>query len=86
MSLVTHHSSPNELIQFIADPRGAAHDFRYALDSSKITRELDWKPEVDFEEGLARTIEWYLENQEWVESVITGEYQEYYEKVYGSKD
>jgi len=72
-------------IQFIKDPRGAAHDFRYALDSSKITKDLGWKPQVDFEEGLKRTIEWYLENQEWAENVITGEYQEYYEKVYGSE-
>jgi len=81
-SLITHHSSLNELIEFISDPRGAAHDFRYALDSSKIKEELGWEPQHDFTEGLERTVEWYLENQEWVENVITGEYQEYYEKVY----
>ena len=70
-------------IQFIKDPRGAAHDFRYALDCSKIEEKLGWKPKRDFEEGLEETIEWYLENQDWVEDVITGGYQEYYEKVYG---
>jgi len=77
----TQDLRPN--IQFIKDPRGAAHDFRYALDCSKIEEELGWEPTRDFEKGLEETIEWYLENQDWVESVITGEYQEYYEKVYG---
>jgi len=70
-------------IQHINDPRGAAHDFRYALDCSKIQSELGWKPKRDFEKGLKQTIEWYLENQDWVENVITGEYQEYYREVYG---
>ncbi len=74
-----------ELITFIKDPRGAAHDFRYALDCSKLQSELDWKPSVDLEEGLERTVDWYLGNQQWVESVITGEYQEYYQKVYGGR-
>jgi dTDP-glucose 4,6-dehydratase len=82
-SPITHHSSLDKLIEFIDDPRGAAHDFRYALDSSKIRMELGWNPKVNFEEGLRRTVEWYLENRDWVESVITGEYQEYYEEVYG---
>ena len=82
-SPITDHSSLNKLIEFIADPRGAAHDFRYALDSSKIKRELGWEAERDFEEGLERTIEWYLDNQDWVENVITGEYQEYYRRIYG---
>jgi len=71
------------LIRHIPDPRGAAHDFRYALDCCKIKEELGWKPQMDFEEGLRRTVEWYLKNQDWVEGVITGEYQEYYERVYG---
>jgi dTDP-glucose 4,6-dehydratase len=73
------------LIKHIADPRGSAHDFRYALDCSKIKGELGWEPLADFEEGLRRTVEWYLENQEWVEGVITGEYQEYYQRLYGTK-
>lgn len=78
----THHELRTQ-IKLIADPRGAAHDFRYSLDCSKIKEDLGWKLKVDFEKGLEQTIEWYLENQGWVESVITGEYQEYYEKVYG---
>jgi|Deesub1362B_J571_1020462.scaffolds.fasta_scaffold00138_8 dTDP-glucose 4,6-dehydratase len=76
----TQHLEPE--IKFIEDPRGAAHDFRYALDCAKIREELGWEPEVNFEEGLRRTVEWYLENKEWVESVITGEYKEYYQKMY----
>jgi len=80
----TKHQELRTKIRQISDPRGAAHDFRYALDCSKIRREFGWEPEHDFEEWLERTVEWYLENQEWVESVITGEYQTYYEKVYGS--
>ena len=70
-------------IRYIPDPRGAAHDFRYALDSCKIKEELGWEPRVNFEEGLEKTVEWYLENRDWVENVITGEYQEYYGMVYG---
>jgi dTDP-glucose 4,6-dehydratase len=73
------------LIKHIVDPRGPAHDFRYALDCSKIKEELGWEPLADFEEGLRRTVEWYLENQEWVEGVITGEYQEYYQRLYGTR-
>jgi len=74
-----------ELITFIKDPRGAAHDFRYALDCSKIKGELGWEPRMNFEEGLRRTVEWYLANQVWVESVITGDYRAYYERVYGDR-
>jgi len=73
------------LITFIPDPRGAAHDFRYALDCTKIQTELGWMPNTDFEEGLKATVVWYIHNQEWVESVITGEYQTYYQRVYGRK-
>ncbi len=82
-SLIPNPESFNPQIQFIPDPRGAAHDFRYALDCSKIKEELGWEPERDFGKGLEQTVEWYLENQDWVEGVITGEYQEYYQKVYG---
>ena len=70
-------------IEFIKDPRGAAHDFRYALDSSKLARSLGWEPTVDFERGLKLTVEWYVENQRWIDSVVSGEYQQYYEAVYG---
>jgi len=83
--LIPNPESFNPNIQFIEDPRGAAHDFRYALDCTKIKEELGWEPQVNFEEGLRRTVEWYLEHQDWVEGVITGEYQEYYQKIYGSR-
>jgi dTDP-glucose 4,6-dehydratase len=73
------------LITHIRDPRGEAHDFRYSLDCSRIKEELGWKPLTEFEEGLGRTVEWYLENREWVEGVITGEYLEYYKRVYGTR-
>ena len=83
--LIPNPESFNPNIQFIEDPRGAAHDFRYALDCSKTKKELGWEPQVNFKEGLRRTVEWYLEHQDWVEGVITGEYREYYQKIYGSK-
>jgi len=69
-----------QLITYIKDRPG--HDRRYAIDAGKISRELGWKPSVTFEEGLAATIDWYLENHEWLKHVTTGEYQEYYEKQY----
>jgi len=83
--LILNPESFNPRIQFIADPRGAAHDFRYALDCSKIRGELGWEPTHDFTKGLEQVVEWYVENQDWVEKVITGEYRDYYEKIYGSR-
>jgi len=80
----TKHQELRTKIRQISDPRGAAHDFRYALDSSKIKKELGWESQMDFKAGLERTVDWYLENQHWVEGVITGEYQEYYQRVYGT--
>jgi dTDP-glucose 4,6-dehydratase len=70
-------------IQFIKDPRGAAHDFRYALDSSKVRTELGWSPERSFRDGLAETVAWYVGHRAWTEDVVTGAYLEYYERVYG---
>lgn len=78
-------NKPESLIEFIKDPRGKAHDFRYGLDSSKVQTELNWRPRYDLEEGLNKTIEWYLAHQAWLERVITGEYLDYYRKVYGKK-
>jgi len=70
-----------KLITYVKDRPG--HDRRYAIDASKISRELGWKPSVTFEEGLSLTIDWYLQNTEWLKHVTSGEYQGYYEKQYG---
>jgi dTDP-glucose 4,6-dehydratase len=72
---------PVSLIRYVKDRPG--HDRRYAIDSSKAERELGWKPEVPFEEGLRETVRWYRENAEWVANIRTGEYLKYYEKQYG---
>ncbi|MCL9809129.1 dTDP-glucose 4,6-dehydratase [Flavobacterium luminosum] len=69
-----------KLITFVKDRPG--HDLRYAIDASKINRELGWKPSVTFEEGLEQTIDWYLANTEWLNHVTSGEYTKYYEKQY----
>lgn len=68
------------LITFVKDRAG--HDLRYAIDSSKIRHELGWKPSVNFKEGLELTVDWYLSNPEWLEHVLTGEYEQYYKKQY----
>ena len=70
-----------KLITFVKDRAG--HDRRYAIDATKINRELGWKPTVTFEEGLSKTIDWYLENEAWLSNVTSGAYKEYYEKMYG---
>lgn len=69
-----------QLITFVKDRPG--HDLRYAIDASKIKEELGWKPSVTFEKGLAKTIKWYMENQDWLNNVTSGDYQKYYEKQY----
>lgn len=69
-------------IEYITDPRGKAHDFRYALDCPKIKKTLDWNPTLQFEKGLKITVDWYIDNRDWVKKVITGEYQEYYKQIY----
>lgn len=74
---------PESLIKFVKDRPG--HDRRYAMDISKIKRELGWSPQCSFEEGLERTIKWYLDNRSWWEEVRSGEYQEYYRKWYGER-
>lgn len=70
-----------QLIEFVKDRAG--HDHRYAIDASKIERELSWRPSVTFEEGLSQTIDWYLTHADWLDSVTSGAYQDYYEKQYG---
>ncbi len=72
-----------QLITFVKDRAG--HDFRYAIDASKIRHDLGWAPSTAFPEGLQKTINWYLENQRWVDHVISGEYQKYYEAQYVSR-
>ncbi|HTX19820.1 MAG TPA: dTDP-glucose 4,6-dehydratase [Bacteroidota bacterium] len=74
---------PQSLITFIKDRPG--HDRRYAIDATKLTRELQWKPERRFEEALPETIGWYLEHREWWERILSGEYQRYYERQYSER-
>lgn len=69
-----------ELIKFVEDRKG--HDRRYAIDPTKIKNELGWVPETNFKDGIRKTINWYLENRKWWETIISGEYQEYYKKMY----
>ncbi|MCD7963867.1 MAG: dTDP-glucose 4,6-dehydratase [Rikenellaceae bacterium] len=68
------------LITYVTDRAG--HDLRYAIDSSKLKNELGWEPSLQFEEGIAKTVKWYLENQEWLDNVTSGDYEKYYEKMY----
>jgi len=69
-----------KLVTYVKDRAG--HDLRYAIDSSKLQKDLGWKPSVTFEAGLAKTIDWYLENQQWLDNVTSGDYQKYYENQY----
>ncbi len=71
------------LITYVTDRAG--HDLRYAIDSTKLQRELGWEPSLQFEEGIEKTVRWYLDNQEWLDQVTSGEYQNYYRKMYGTK-
>jgi len=71
------------LITYVQDRLG--HDMRYAIDPSKIARDLGWYPETDFETGIRKTVKWYLDNQEWINEVISGDYQKYYEEMYRGK-
>ena len=84
IKLILNELSRSEsLIEFVKDRLG--HDRRYAIDSSKIQSELGWKPKYTFETGIKETIQWYLDNQNWINQVKSGQYQKYYEKVYGDK-
>ena len=68
------------LITYVTDRAG--HDLRYAIDSTKLQRELGWEPSLQFEEGIERTVKWYLENQEWMDNITSGDYEKYYEEMY----
>ena len=71
------------LITFVTDRAG--HDMRYAIDASRIESELGWQPSIQFEDGLKETVRWYLDNAEWMDSVTSGNYQQYYETMYGNR-
>lgn len=74
---------PESLITFVEDRKG--HDLRYAIDPSKIHGELGWLPETKFDDGIRQTIDWYLNNESWWKNIISGDYMEYYEKMYGNR-
>jgi dTDP-glucose 4,6-dehydratase len=71
----------DRLITYVKDRAG--HDLRYAIDSSKLKNELGWEPSLQFEEGIKKTVNWYLKNQEWMNNVTSGDYKDYYKKMYG---
>jgi dTDP-glucose 4,6-dehydratase len=73
----------DHLITFVTDRAG--HDLRYAIDSSKLKNELGWEPSLQFEEGIEKTVRWYLDNQEWMDKVTSGDYQRYYDEMYANR-
>lgn len=78
-----NNGESEQLISYVTDRAG--HDFRYAIDSSKLMNELGWEPSVTFEQGLEKTIDWYLSNNEWLQKITSGEYLQYYEKQYTNR-
>jgi dTDP-glucose 4,6-dehydratase len=74
---------PASLMRHVTDRPG--HDRRYAIDATKLIDQLDWRPSVSFEQGLAKTIDWYLQNKQWLTNVVSGDYQKYYERMYGNR-
>jgi dTDP-glucose 4,6-dehydratase len=72
-----------KLITYVKDRQG--HDLRYAIDATKLNRELGWEPSLQFEEGLEKTVDWYLNNQQWVDNVVSGSYQQYYQEQYNRR-
>jgi len=82
-TIISALGKSEDLIQYVTDRPG--HDMRYAIDPTKIKNELGWEPETLFDEGIKKTINWYLENKQWWENIISGEYQNYYEKMYSGR-
>lgn len=82
-SILHELNKPESLIAYVTDRPG--HDLRYAIDPGKINKELGWLPQTGFEEGIAKTVKWYLENHAWWEGILAGEYQLYYERMYGNR-
>ena len=76
-------NKPESLIKYVEDRKG--HDLRYAIDPTKLEKELGWKPKYNFDTGIQQTIQWYLENKEWWENILSGEYQNYFKKMYEEK-
>ena len=76
-------NKPESLIRYVKDRPG--HDMRYAIDPTKLENELGWKPEYNFDTGIRQTIEWYLNNKEWWQNIISGEYTKYFDKMYGER-
>ena len=72
-----------KLITYVTDRAG--HDFRYAIDASKLENEMGWSPSVAFDQGFEKTIDWYLENNEWLDNVTSGNYQAYYQNMYTNR-
>jgi dTDP-glucose 4,6-dehydratase len=72
-----------DLITYVTDRAG--HDLRYAIDSTKLQKELGWEPSLQFEEGIEKTVKWYLDNQGWLDNVTSGDYQKYYEQMYKNR-
>jgi dTDP-glucose 4,6-dehydratase len=72
-----------KLITYVKDRAG--HDLRYAIDSSKLQKELGWRPSLKFEEGIEKTVDWYLENSDWMESIVSGAYEKYYAQQYAAR-
>jgi dTDP-glucose 4,6-dehydratase len=83
VKLGRENGESEKLITYVTDRAG--HDLRYAIDATKLKDELGWLPSLQFEEGLSKTIDWYLNNQEWLNEVTSGAYQQYYEKMYDTK-
>lgn len=81
--ILKHLDKPESLITFVGDRKG--HDLRYAIDPTKIHNDLGWLPETTFNEGIKKTIDWYLDNRKWWEDIISGEYKQYYEKMYSNR-
>lgn len=81
--ILDYLGKPYDLISFVTDRKG--HDLRYAIDPAKISREIGWLPETKFDDGIKMTIDWYLDNKEWWERIISGDYKNYYEEMYGNR-
>ena len=81
--ILEYLGKPESLITYVTDRKG--HDRRYAIDPAKIHAELGWLPETMFADGIKKTIQWYLDNRSWWEPIVSGEYQEYYEKMYSNR-